>query len=172
MEIRKAVPGDEAGIAFVQVESWRSTYKGIVEDQYLDQMSTEDRQKMWRGIIENPIQEREVYVASINQEIVGFCAGGPNRSLRFPYKVELYAIYLLQEYQRRGIGSSLIRRLAQSFHESGFYSMLVWSLQQNPSKMAYERLGAIKLGEEEIQIGEQVFMEDALGFDFRRLLQL
>ncbi|MED2971105.1 GNAT family N-acetyltransferase [Fictibacillus sp. B-59209] len=172
MEIRKAIPGDEKGIAFVQVESWRTTYKGIVNDEYLEQMKAKDRQDLWMGIIQKPLEKSFLYVVSINQEIIGFCSGGPNRSGRFPYESELYAIYLLQEYQRRTIGSSLIRHFAQKQYDSGYRTMLVWVLKDNPCKAAYEKLGGIKLGEELIQIGEQQLTEEAFGFDLVKLLQL
>ncbi|SFD47779.1 Ribosomal protein S18 acetylase RimI [Bacillus sp. OV194] len=172
MEIRKAIPGDEKGIAFVQVDSWRTTYKGIVNDEYLEQMKAEDRQDLWMGIIQKPLEKSFLYVASINQEIIGFCSGGPNRSGRFPYESELYAIYLLQEYQRRTIGSSLIRHFAQNQYDAGYRTMLVWVLKDNPCKAAYEKLGGIKLGEEIIQIGKQQLTEEALGFDLVKLLQL
>ncbi|KSU83311.1 L-amino acid N-acyltransferase YncA [Fictibacillus enclensis] len=172
MEIRKALPGDEEAIAFVHVDSWRTTYKGIVDEEYLQNMSVEDRKEMWKGIIENPLPENYLFVASINQEIIGFCSGGPNRSGRYPYDGELYAIYILQEYQRRSIGTSLIRRLAQSHLDSGYHTMMVWVLQDNPCKIAYERLGGILLGKEEIQIGNQELVEEAIGFDLARLLNL
>ncbi|MDN4072254.1 GNAT family N-acetyltransferase [Fictibacillus terranigra] len=172
MEIRRAIPGDEKGIAFVQVESWRTTYKGIIDDDHLYRMRAEDREDMWMNIIQKPMEKSFLYVACINQQIIGFCSGGPNRSGRFPYETELYAIYLLHEYQRRSIGTSLIRHLAQTQYDFGYRTMLAWVLKDNPSKAAYEKLGGIKLGEENIQIGEQLLTEEALGFDLAKLLQL
>ncbi|MDN4525625.1 GNAT family N-acetyltransferase [Fictibacillus fluitans] len=172
MEIRKALPGDEEAIAFVHVDSWRTTYKGVVDEEYLQKMSVEDRKAMWKGIIEKPLPENQLYVACINQEIIGFCSGGANRTGRFLYDGEIYAIYILQEYQRRSIGSRLIRKLAQGFLDSGYHTMLVWVLQDNPCKVACERLGGILLGEEKIQIGDQELVEEAIGFDLARVLNL
>ncbi|WP_338030297.1 hypothetical protein [Fervidibacillus albus] len=43
MMIRKAVVEDAFGIAKVQVDSWHTTYKGIVSDDYLQQLSYEKR---------------------------------------------------------------------------------------------------------------------------------
>lgn len=37
MEIRKANLNDALGVAKVQVDSWKTTYKNIVPDEYLDQ---------------------------------------------------------------------------------------------------------------------------------------
>lgn len=39
MEIRKTKLEDASGIAKVQVDSWRKTYKGIVPESFLNSMS-------------------------------------------------------------------------------------------------------------------------------------
>ncbi len=56
MIIRKAELKDISGIAKVHVDSWRTTYKGIVPDSFLDNLSYENREQIWkRGIEENHI---------------------------------------------------------------------------------------------------------------------
>ncbi|EPZ52573.1 hypothetical protein [Alicyclobacillus acidoterrestris] len=39
--IRKAVPDDAAGVAKVHVDSWRTTYREIVNDEFLASLSYE-----------------------------------------------------------------------------------------------------------------------------------
>jgi hypothetical protein len=41
--IRRAEPRDAAGIAHVHVASWRTTYRGIVPDSYLDALDEPER---------------------------------------------------------------------------------------------------------------------------------
>jgi ribosomal protein S18 acetylase RimI-like enzyme len=55
--------------------------------------------------------ETVVFVAeNLDRNIVGFVAGGAERSGRFPgVSAELYAIYLLPEVRRRGIGTRLVK---------------------------------------------------------------
>ena len=48
MKIRQATEEDAYGIAMVTVESWQSTYKGIVEDKVLRGMTIEDKTKRWK----------------------------------------------------------------------------------------------------------------------------
>ncbi|WP_409298641.1 hypothetical protein V1498_09865 [Peribacillus sp. SCS-26] len=43
MIIRKAVYPDAAGIASVHIESWKNSYKHIVQDSYLAAMDLNDR---------------------------------------------------------------------------------------------------------------------------------
>ena len=45
--------------------------------------------------------------------MVGFADGGPERGGNQTYRGGLYAIYLLEEYQRKGIGHRLVSAVAQ-----------------------------------------------------------
>jgi L-amino acid N-acyltransferase YncA len=108
MRIRKAIASDAMGIAKVQVDTWRTTYQGIVPDDYLDSMTFENREHKWKEIL----KEGTVYVAEEKGKVCGFSCGGKQRSENYPaYAGELYAIYLDQQYQRRGIGSLLLKPL-------------------------------------------------------------
>jgi hypothetical protein len=46
--IRPAVVSDAVGLAHVHIESWRRTYKGIVPDDYLANLSLESRVQNWQ----------------------------------------------------------------------------------------------------------------------------
>ncbi|WP_243458199.1 GNAT family N-acetyltransferase [Sporosarcina sp. Te-1] len=157
--IRKALKGDEEGIAKVHVDSWRSTYKGIVPDAYLEQLSYEERAAMWRRAIGgNPL-----YIAeNADGQIVGFATGGKERSGNIAgYDGELYAIYMLKEAQGKGLGALLTAAIAKELEQMGLTSMLVWVLDENPSKSFYERLGGQVIDETTISIGGEEFLEIA-----------
>ena len=50
-----------------------------------------------------------IYVAENEAgQIVGFADGGPERARDMTFKGELYAIYILNDYQRQGVGRHLI----------------------------------------------------------------
>ena len=52
--VRRAVRTDAKSIARVHIDSWQSTYRGIVPDDYLAKLSYEEREKMWDRIIADP----------------------------------------------------------------------------------------------------------------------
>ncbi|MCM3601364.1 GNAT family N-acetyltransferase [Robertmurraya korlensis] len=143
MMIRKAIPADAKGIAKVHVDSWRTTYKLIFPEDYLQSLSYESRENLWTSVIPNGY----VYVAENHQgEIVGFSSGGKERTGDYPgYEGELYAIYLLHEYQGKGIGRQLMKPLIEQFTNDGIGSMTVLVLEENPSKHFYQSLGAIEI---------------------------
>lgn len=162
MRIREAAVGDAEGIARVHVDSWRTTYKGIVSESYLQQLSYEQRAENWRrGIGKNAI-----YVAEDETgRIVGFATGGKERTGNYDADGELYAIYLLQEVQGKGIGKKLTKVIAKKLQEQGFTSMLVWVLESNPSKKFYASLGGEPIDETMIEIGGDEFKEIAYYWD-------
>ncbi len=117
MHVREATLADAPGIARVHVDSWRTTYPGIVPQAFLDSISYAQRETMWRQILsphsgEAPLSQ--VFVAQdTSDRIVGFVSGGDVQGSYPPYDGELYAIYLLKESQRQGIGQRLTRTLVK-----------------------------------------------------------
>jgi len=113
MEIRPATPDDARVIANVHVEAWRTTYRGLLPDDVLAQLSVERRAEGWRQAAALTGQTgRSLFVAQEGTRILGFAAGGPERTRDPLYTGELYAIYILESYQRRGIGRLLTRGCA------------------------------------------------------------
>jgi L-amino acid N-acyltransferase YncA len=162
MIIRQAVADDAAHIANVQVRSWQSSYKGLVDEDYLQSMSIPERESRWKEwLAAGP--SHFVFVLEENRRVTGFISGGKIRS-EHTYDSEIYALYLLKEAQRKGYGTSLIKKMAASLYDQGKNSLIVWVLKDNPSKQAYISLGAIKVDEELITIGKQQLLEECYGW--------
>ncbi len=92
-------------------------------------------------------------VAECEGEVVGFITGGPIRDPLDSYDGELYAIYLLVKFQRSGIGTSLLIELARRLDQAGLKSMAVWLFEANAAARFYEKLGAVRIGAKEREIG-------------------
>ena len=169
--IRHANAEDAPGIAHVHVSSWRTTYPDIVPSAILENLSEERNQAYWQDLILNPEQGCFVLVAMDKRnQVVGFASAGQERSGNYPFQGELYAIYMLRQYQGRGLGRQLVSAVAQQLLEQGFSSMLVWVLRDNLFRAFYEALGGEQLGEQEITIGEATLMEVAYGWKDIHLL--
>ena len=165
MIIRQAEAKDALGIARVHVDSWRTTYAGIVSDEFLASLSYEGREKMWRDALSSPASQSFLYVAeTLEREIAGFASAGPERDRDENYQGEVYALYLLQSQQRKGIGSLLFRAAARELQTQGHRSLLVWVLQANPSCKFYEALGGEYVREKNIEIGSRQLVEVAYGW--------
>jgi GNAT superfamily N-acetyltransferase len=149
--IREAIAADAGPIAKVVVDTWRSTYTGIVADSFLASLSYEKLTKLWQERITDPTKLWPgwfIYVAADDAGgVFGFAGGGPTLSPELPFSGELGFIYLLKAYQRRGTGRQLVKTVAARLNQIGHHSMLLWVFNANPSRAFYEALGGKVVGE-------------------------
>jgi L-amino acid N-acyltransferase YncA len=154
VRIRRATLADAPGIARVHVDSWRSTYAGLVPDGILDSLSYEDRTAQRIRQMESAPPAVVHLVAETDKgEIVGFAVAGPERTGNQRFRGELYAIYLFDLWQGQGIGTLLLTAVASHLLEHGLHSMLVWVLAGNPAERFYAAMGGIPVAEQTIEIG-------------------
>ncbi|WP_458464385.1 N-acetyltransferase family protein [Paenibacillus sp.] len=166
MQIRPAREGDAQGIAYVHTESWKTTYRGILPDDFLDHLTTESRLSQWEKTIRSGEKDQILVVAEqIDGNIVGFACGGKEREGKLPYDGELYAIYLLKEVQQRGIGQQLARYVVRKLHSLNMRSLMIWALERNPACRFYEKMGGTPVQTQQIQIGGQELVEVAYGWE-------
>jgi L-amino acid N-acyltransferase YncA len=160
--VRPAWIGDASSIAYVQVESWKTTYAGIVPDDYLTSLTVESRTESWKEQLDAGTSS--ILVAEDTGGVFGFVSGGKLRGTIDGYDAELYAIYLLHPRQRCGVGRTLVAELAKDLRAKGFRSLIAWVLVRNPSINFYTRLGAVQVAEKNIQIGAAQLKEVAMGW--------
>ena len=94
------------------METWQSTYKGIIPEDYLQSLTIENRLKNWQRHL------KTLHTATFIAEneagaVIGFAIGGPEQTSHPLYHAEIYAIYILDTYQRNGIGKQLIKHYSQ-----------------------------------------------------------
>ena len=166
IRIRAANPSDAGPIARVHVDTWRTTYTAIVPAEYLVGLSYRDRESKWDEILATDQPTSSNFVAETEGgDVVGFAGGGPEREGDKHYLGELYAIYLLEGYQRKGVGRRLVSTVAQRLLVDGFSSMLVWVLQDNhPACRFYESLGGQRVGWKTLTIAGTDLIEVSYGW--------
>src|ERR1700716_1999580 len=108
--VRPATLDDAAQIARVHVDSWRTTYQGMLPDDFLASLSEEHYTDRWQRVIAEG--SSRVHVAEEPEGIVGFASGGRERAGEGTYAGGLYAIYVLDSAQRQGHGRGLGRGVA------------------------------------------------------------
>jgi L-amino acid N-acyltransferase YncA len=120
-----------------------------------------ERVSLWQDWLQRDLC---VHVAELEGVVVGFASGGPIREPLGKYRAEMYAIYLLQTSQLKGIGRQLIDALATTLLARNFTNLIVWVLEQNPAIRFYEKTGAQRLESKQIEIGGVWLSEIALGW--------
>lgn len=164
MGIRTASYEDAEGIAVVHVNSWKTTYKGIISDAYLSTLSVEERMARWKAILNHLKPSEAIFVIEEKDEITGFIHGGKNREDETGFEAEIYAFYLLEEAQGKGYGKLLIQTLANDLESKRYHSIMVWVLERNPALQFYKKMGGEFIRKQEIKIGEEILIETAIGW--------
>jgi GNAT superfamily N-acetyltransferase len=171
--VRRAVAGDRRAMAHVHVESWKTTYRGIVPDLALDALTVEsDLAKGFGRHLEDPPPDWRAYVGEVRGgKVVGFAIGHSARDPHPPGLTgELGAIYLLQEHQRKGLGRMLVHAVAQGLREQGHRNMVVWVVVSGPARGFYEAMGARICGEQQREVMGTPMRLIAYGWDDLSLL--
>lgn len=156
--VRAAKAGDAEGIAAVHTASWQTTYRGILPNSFLDELPKSrgpQRLALWTGLIAKPEPKSAIFVAEMDKKIVGFVNCGPTRDIPPLTDGEIFAIYLLEEFQRQEIGRALFDRAREFFASLGLRSFSVWVADKNPSRGFYERMGGRLNGEKKDSIAGQ-----------------
>ncbi len=161
--VRPAEVSDADAIAAVHVDSWRTTYKGLLPDDFLASLGRAGYDERWRRTLVEG--SSRVYVAEDARRVVGFASAGAERAGEDVYGGELYAIYVLEQAQGRGHGKRLVQAAAQGLRDMGLHDMIVWVLRDNVAARGfYERLGGVYVRSQPITIGSMLLQEVSYGW--------
>jgi ribosomal protein S18 acetylase RimI-like enzyme len=178
-QVRVATPDDAPALAVMHVASWHETYAGLLPDKLLSALSVESRAAAWAKIMQEPATEGStvVYLAEHQGTIVGFASCGAQRTESLKgkgYDGEISAIYVLREFQKRKIGSRLIKTMSGDLIRRGLNAAALWVLRENlKARRYYEHLGGKVIAEREDVRDATVLVELAYGWpDLKELEHL
>jgi ribosomal protein S18 acetylase RimI-like enzyme len=175
-KIRLAKLDETNALASMHVTSWRETYLGLLPDKMLSSLSVESRAAAWAKIMQEPVTEGStvVYLAEHQGAIVGFGSCGAQRTESLKgkgYDGEVSAIYVLREFQKRKIGTRLLRAMSSDLILRGFSSAALWVLRDNlRARRFYEHLSGKVIAERQDVRDGTVLVE--LAYGWRHLQEL
>lgn len=156
--IRSANIDDAEKIADIKIEGWQTAYKGIIDDNFLNNMSLEKETEKRRINIENGVN---IFVAEIDGEVVGFCLYRDyNENLdKYPEAdCEVTSLYVRNKLRRKCIGKKLFQSILEKFRAEGKKKMILGCLKENyPSRAFYEKMGGKVLCYDEIEFGNKKY---------------
>lgn len=178
MNYRLATIEDVSQIVKINVDTWRTAYKSIFPSEFLQNLSYKEKEIRWRERFNNREKEEIIYLAETNSKnIIGFSMCSleqSDRTLKIPgiskYIGEIMAIYILQEYQRKHIGTKLVKLVVERLLETNIKTMIVWVLKDSPYRKFYESLGGKYVGEKMLEYGSTNYRTIAYGWNDIRLI--
>ncbi|UKA48966.1 hypothetical protein LFT48_16195 [Arthrobacter sp. FW305-123] len=78
-EVRSAEPADAFSMSRVHVDTWRETYRGLMDDEVLDDPALPSwREKFWTAALtDSRYQQNNVAVAIHEDNLIGIAMSGP-----------------------------------------------------------------------------------------------
>jgi GNAT superfamily N-acetyltransferase len=149
IEVREATIDDADAIATVHIDSWRTGYRGIVADEYLDGEGFDrSRRDQWREWTWHDTNATRLFVVALQGRLIGFGYAGPERldpdvdHTGLPLRGEVYAFYLHPTAWGSGGAAALMSRCEEYLRDEGFPSAVLWVLRDNPrARGFYEKAG-------------------------------
>jgi GNAT superfamily N-acetyltransferase len=169
MKIIKAKPEMASEIAKVHVDSWKTTYKGLLPDEILSNLSYDKSTTTFTKRLNENNDKKFFFVAlNGNGDVVGFVDGGPIRDESSNHDMaEIYAIYILESFQNQGIGTQLLKSAKQTMRRLNYKSFKIWVLNNNCYQKFYSKNGGKivthkieNIGEHEIDLISYIWTLD------------
>ena len=134
MIIRPAKEEDVRQIAEILVEDWKTAYRGIVDDDYLDSLSAEQRYEI-------EVRRYPKFTVAVDgNEILGYAWN--EMADDEASDCEIIALYVRYSKRKNGIGRALMQHSMDFFRKAGKKTMIIWCLKENhESRKFYEKMG-------------------------------
>ncbi len=151
-------------LADVHVKSWHSTYTGLTDQQFAhiltyDSAKARFIQKLEEDNVDIFVAEKET------KAMIGFVIIGPQR-YDVDFSGEIYALYLLEEYQGKGIGKSLFMTGVQQLKDYGYQSFSLLFIKDNkPAQSFYDYLGGHEIKRSTFDINGVTYEDIFYGWD-------
>ncbi len=143
-EIRKRRFEDSEELAHAIAMVWNTTYKGIVDDEFLINLLNGEKQSAER--LKNSINEQpNYYVLILQNKIIGWIYYTLD-SDKYENAAEIHSLYVLKEFQGNGYGKLLYNYAVENISKNKIEKLIIGCLDGNPSNEFYKHLGGKFIG--------------------------
>ena len=157
LEIRMANVEDINTIGYLAQQIWPVAYKDILSPNQLEYMlrliySPE-------ALNEQMSLNHQFLIAELEEEPVGFASYS---LISDDGMFKLHKLYVLPEFHGKGLGKTLLSFIIEDIVSQGARTLRLNMNKHNKARQFYEKNGFIIMGEEDIDIGNNYFMNDYL----------
>ena len=155
--IEKVEKKDCLALAKFITKTWNETYRGIVNDEFLDRLKTTESERGSRFIDNFDEKNNMQYIIKNDSEIIGFsklfkCSDEKN--------IELQSLYVLKKYQKKGLGKKLIQKAFEEAKKLGYRQIIIGCLENNNANEFYKKMGCKFINKREFKLPNQTLYEN------------
>ena len=139
IDIRPAAFPDVEGMSQVHDKAWRENYKDIFSSEQIAAFTGDYRRESFTNLLNNG---KDVFVLLCDGEITAVCASQTCEEKPFEGYAEIMLLYVLPEWQHKGIGKKLLSHTLRKMRGKGYKSAVLDTAEKNISaRKFYEKFG-------------------------------
>ena len=144
--IRKVQQGDANALAYIQTESWKAAFAGILDVEMLAKCTDIDRATaMCQRLLDE--NKGNGYLLTVNEKTHCIAYWDAARDPEFAGKAELICIHSLPDNWHKGFGSQMMDFVLDDIKKAGYSEVVLWVFRDNLRARAfYEAKGFILKG--------------------------
>ncbi|HTI10927.1 MAG TPA: GNAT family N-acetyltransferase [Puia sp.] len=154
LSIRFAEPDDINTIGWLAQQTWPETYGHII---------TAEQMQYMLNLFYNPLslrrqmleEKQQFLMVEQDEEPIGFASWAP---MAEPGVYRLHKLYVLPGIQGKGMGKAMLNFIFEDIR--GARALRLNVNRYNKALQFYERMGFVIIGEEDIDIGNNYWMND------------
>ena len=149
MEIRIASYEDCRSLALLKRIVWETTYRGIYPDEKIDKYDVDLNENKFKNMIKE--QSQRLFVVLSDSKIIGYISCGKIMRAFDKHTHDIGLLYLLKEYQGKGIGRQMFEFAKKELKNQGITEFIVSCNKYNiPAQQFYKKMGGqiIKIDED------------------------
>lgn len=141
VRLRRAEAGDEKILAYIQSESWKSAFGGILSPKVLAQYTDIARlEAMYANVLRQ--DEIHVMIELVAEKPHCIAAWSKSRDNACGDAAELICIHSLENGRRRGYGSVVLQKVLEEMEDAGYERVILWVFAENTAARSfYEKHG-------------------------------
>ena len=134
--IRKVQQGDANALAYIQTESWKAAFAGILDDETLAKCANITRAtEMYQRLLDNNIGNG--YILSVDGKPYCIAYWDEARDVEFTGKAELICIHSLPGNWHKGYGSQMMDQVLMDIKKAGYSEVVLWVFRDNLRARAF-----------------------------------
>lgn len=156
--IEKVKLGDEETLAYIQTESWKASFKGVLSADVLQKCTQiEPAISMYRELLEQNIGNG--YILKVNGIPHCIAWWDVSRESDMLGYAELICIHSLENQWRKGYGSKMMDAVLRDIANAGYSKVMLWVFEENLRAIHfYKKHGFVTTGKRQEAFGSVEIM--------------